>query len=42
MPEGAYYRFYIPPPLAYGARAHGPVIKPNAALIFDVVLTKVQ
>ena len=42
MPEGAYYRLYLPPALAYGAAGAGTTIPPNSALIFDVVLTKVQ
>ncbi|CAI8911648.1 FKBP-type peptidyl-prolyl cis-trans isomerase [Methylocaldum szegediense] len=42
MKEGAKYRFFIPPELAYGARGAGRVIPPNAALIFDVELLKVN
>lgn len=41
MQEGAYYRFYIPPELAYGETGSGSGIKPNTALIFDVQLLKV-
>lgn len=41
MTEGSYYRFYIPPELAYGEFGSGANIKPNSALIFDVQLTKV-
>lgn len=41
MKEGAKYRFFIPPELAYGERGAGRVIPPNAALIFDVDLVKV-
>ncbi|MBS1212309.1 MAG: putative peptidyl-prolyl cis-trans isomerase, FKBP-type, partial [Proteobacteria bacterium] len=37
MREGGYYRFYLPPELAYGERGTG-AIKPNSALIFDVEL----
>jgi FKBP-type peptidyl-prolyl cis-trans isomerase len=42
MKEGAKYRFFIPPELAYGERGAGRVIPPNAALIFDVELVKVN
>jgi FKBP-type peptidyl-prolyl cis-trans isomerase len=41
MTEGAKYRFYIPSELAYGERGTGP-IGPNATLIFDVELIKIQ
>lgn len=42
MKEGAKYRFYIPSELAYGAQGAGRAIGPNAALIFDVELLKIQ
>ena len=42
MTEGAKYRFYIPSELAYGERGAGRQIGPNAALIFDVELIKIQ
>jgi FKBP-type peptidyl-prolyl cis-trans isomerase len=42
MKVGAYYRFYLPPELAYGASGRGTVIKPNTALIFDVSLQKIN
>ena len=42
MKEGAKYRFFIPPHLAYGPRSAGPLIGPNATLIFDVELLSVQ
>lgn len=42
MKEGAKYRFYIPSELAYGEQGAGRSIGPNAALIFDVELIKIQ
>jgi FKBP-type peptidyl-prolyl cis-trans isomerase len=42
MREGAKYRFFIPPELAYGETGAGRVIPPNAALIFEVDLIKVN
>lgn len=41
MKPGARYRFIIPPDLAYGERAMGP-IPSNATLIFDVELLSVE
>jgi FKBP-type peptidyl-prolyl cis-trans isomerase FkpA len=42
MQEGAQYRFFIPPTLAYGEAGAGGTIPPNATLIFDVELVKVK
>jgi len=42
MKEGAKYRFFIPSELAYGEQGAGRAIGPNAALIFDVELIKIQ
>lgn len=42
MKEGAKYRFFIPSDLAYGESGAARVIPPNAALIFDVDLVKVN
>lgn len=42
MKEGDKFRFYIPSDLAYGSRGAGRDIGPNATLIFDVELIKIQ
>ncbi len=42
MNEGSKWEVYIPSNLGYGARGAGDVIPPNAALIFEVELLKVQ
>ncbi|MDP3837996.1 MAG: FKBP-type peptidyl-prolyl cis-trans isomerase, partial [Methylococcales bacterium] len=42
MKEGDKFRFYIPSDLAYGSEGAGRQIGPNATLIFDVELIKIQ
>lgn len=42
MKEGAQWRLFIPSALAYGPQGAGGVIGPNATLIFDVTLLKVN
>ncbi|OYV19156.1 MAG: FKBP-type peptidyl-prolyl cis-trans isomerase FklB [Methylococcaceae bacterium NSP1-2] len=42
MKEGDKFRFYIPADLAYGSEGAGRLIGPNAALIFEVELIKIQ
>jgi FKBP-type peptidyl-prolyl cis-trans isomerase len=42
MKEGDKWELYIPSDIGYGANGAGPVIGPNAALIFQVELIKVH
>jgi len=42
MKTGSKYQLFIPADLAYGARAVGPDITPNSALIFEVELIEVK
>lgn len=42
MKEGGKRKLTVPPHLGYGARGAGRVIPPNATLVFDVELLKVE
>ena len=42
MKTGSKYQLFIPADLAYGARAVGPDITPNSALIFEVEVLEVK
>ena len=41
MPVGSKWQLWIPADLAYGARAAGPDIGPNSALVFEVELVSI-
>jgi FKBP-type peptidyl-prolyl cis-trans isomerase len=42
MPVGSKWQLFVPPDLAYGGRGQGPVIGPNATLIFEIELLSIQ
>lgn len=42
MKPGAKWQLFIPPDLAYGSNPAGPLIAPNATLIFEIELLSIQ
>ena len=42
MKVGSRWLVYIPSALAYGERSNGPIIGPNAVLVFDIELLAIK
>jgi len=42
MPVGSKWTVVVPPELAYGERGAGPLIEPNATLVFDIELIEIS
>ena len=42
MKEGAKWQIFVPAKLAYGERGAGPMIGPEATLVFDIELMKIK
>jgi len=42
MPKGSKWKVFVPGDLAYGERGRGPVIGPNATLVFEIELLDIK
>jgi len=42
MPVGSKWQLFVPAQLAYGPQGNGPVIGPNATLVFEIELLGIK